>query len=258
MEQLVAPMLIALTLFIAMYFALTFIPASIIKRRLIKQLARNSKGRLALTYDDGPGPALTPPLLQLLASAGARATFYLVGFRCERFPVQADEILSAGHEIGNHTQMHGNAWQFLGAFPWKAVRDVIHGYQKMSRWMRGDAVFRPPFGKMTTWTFLAARRRKAPLGFWTCDGGDTWKSLPDPDAIVQKIARAGGGVVLLHSHDRGEDRQRYVLDVTERLLRTARERGMRLCTMSEILHDAPADRTTNTRAVNAEPAGGAS
>lgn len=127
----------------------------------------------------------------------------------------------------------------------------------MSRWMRRDALFRPPFGKMTMWTFLAARRCRAPLGFWTCDGGDTWKNLPDPDVIVQEIARAGGGVVLLHSHDRGQDRHRYVLDVTERLLKTARERGMRLCTMSEILHDATADRTTNSRAVNADPASGA-
>lgn len=248
---MLAYILISIALVIATYLALTLIPAAVIKRRLRRELIRNSRGMLALTYDDGPGPKLAEGLLKILAEHDARATFFLVGFRAERFPETAQAIAAAGHEIGNHSHWHRHAWRTL-AMPWIAVRDACHGYQTMSRWMPGlpgtpfgkhrewgPLMFRPPFGELTTWIALAARQRGWPLAFWTCDGADTWDTLPDPDTVVRQIADAGGGVVLLHSHDRGEERQRYVLAVTERLLQTARERSMRVCTMSEILDATP-------------------
>lgn len=252
MEQWVWPISIALIALVSGFLALTFIPAAVVKKRCIAALAQRSRGRLALTYDDGPGPLLTSPLLNLLAEHGAKATFFLVGFRCERFPDAADAMRAAGHEIGNHTHMHGNAWKWFGLRSWQAARDVHQGYATMSRWIRDDGLFRPPFGKITFWTMHAARRHKAPLCFWTCDGGDTWKSLPDPRVIAQQVADAGGGVVLLHSHDRGADRQKYVLEVTQCLLDVARERGLRLCTMSEILNDATANAAHPV--TNASPA----
>src|SRR5688572_32334322 len=110
----------------------TLAPAALIKRRLRNELALKSRGRLALTYDDGPGPQLAMPLLRLLAEHGARASFFLLGFRAERFPQTADAIRAAGHELGNHTHWHRHAWRTL---PWLAVRDVHKGYETMSRWM---------------------------------------------------------------------------------------------------------------------------
>lgn len=236
---------------VAATIAVTLIPAGRIKRRMKDELSRASRGVLALTYDDGPGPLLTPPLLKLLADYGAKSSFYLVGFRAERHPETIDAIAAAGHELGNHTHRHRNAWRTL---PWRAVRDLHQGYETMSRWIRDSAPFRPPFGKMTTWTYLAARKRRADVCFWTHDGGDTWPSLPDPQSIANQVARDGGGVVLLHSHDRGEDRQRYVLAVTERLLRLARERNWRVCTMSGILHASNAHYAEPAAAVAHEGA----
>jgi peptidoglycan/xylan/chitin deacetylase (PgdA/CDA1 family) len=224
---------IAVVLASSMFIALTLLPAALIKRRLRQKLALAARGRLALTYDDGPGPKLTTPLLKVLREHDARATFYLVGFRAERFPDAADAIAAAGHEIGNHSHAHRHAWK---AWPWRAVSDLHQGYQTMSRWMSGVATYRPPFGKLTTWTYLAAKKRRCMLSFWTTDGADTWPALPDPAMVARQVAAAGGGVVLLHSHDRGEDRQRYVLEVTKRLLETARQHGLQVCTMSEILH----------------------
>ena len=229
---------LALLAIAALLLVATFVPASLIKRRLRNELARKSQGRLALTYDDGPGPLLSPPLLRLLADYEAKASFFLLGFRAERFPESADAIQAAGHELGNHTHWHRNAWRTL---PWLAVRDVHEGYGTMSRWMTSSAPFRPPFGKLITWTYFAARRRGAALSFWTHDGGDTWPTLPDPRTIAQSVERDGGGVVLLHSHDRGEDRQRFVLAVTDCLLASARQPGWRVCTMSEILNAPMAD-----------------
>lgn len=231
--------------FVALFVMASLVPATLAKRRLRQRLLRNSRGRLALTYDDGPGPQLTGPLLQLLHQHAARASFFLVGFRVQRFPESVSELISAGHEVGNHSFWHHHSWRTL-ALPWLAARDVGEGARALSRWLPGGGLFRPPFGKLTTWSWLASRRVGSPLSFWTCDGGDTWPTLPDPRAIADRLAADGGGVVLLHSHDRGEERQRYVLAVTECLLQVAHKNGLRVCTMSEMLNDASDDQTARS------------
>jgi peptidoglycan-N-acetylglucosamine deacetylase len=76
------------------------------------------------------------------------------------------------------------------------------------------------------WTWWALKRRGAPIAFWTIDSGDTWATLPDPQSIANRVAREGGGVVLLHDFDRSANRQRYVLRSTELLLKTSRREGL--------------------------------
>ena len=80
---------------------------------------------------------------------------------------------------------------------------------------------------------MATRRRSAPLAWWTCDAGDQAARPPDPGEIVDRVVRDGGGVVLMHFHDSGSERERYVLDVTERLLDAAQSAGLEVCTWSQ-------------------------
>src|SRR5277367_6863079 len=63
---------------------------------------------LAITFDDGPNPAITPKLLDLLAKHNAKATFFLVGKFVEQCPALAKETIARGHLVGNHTQTHPN------------------------------------------------------------------------------------------------------------------------------------------------------
>lgn len=56
----------------------------------------------ALTFDDGPHPATTPALLDVLGGHGARATFFLVGERAAAYPTLVADIVAGGHELGNH------------------------------------------------------------------------------------------------------------------------------------------------------------
>lgn len=212
--------------------AVTWLPAVVVKHFQLRELRARCRGRLALTYDDGPGPQLTPPLLELLKRYQAKATFFLVGFRAQRAPAMCDLIAQAGHELGCHTHWHKKPWKI---FPWETARDLDEGYRTMTSWLKPNASFRPPFGKLTTWSWLAARKRRAPLSWWTCDGADTHSALPDPASVARRIVESDGGVVLLHSHDRGDDRHQYVLKVTEKLLAAAQERGLEVCTMSQLL-----------------------
>ena len=220
-------------LVVAMLLA-TWAPAMLVKYWHRQQLQWRSRGKLVLTYDDGPGPLLTPALVELLDRYDAKASFYLVGFRALRSPQSCDLLMERGHDLGCHTHMHRKPWLVP---PWETASDAAEGYRRMAKWLRPNAAFRPPFGKLTTWSWLVARHHGAKVSWWTVDGGDTHSVLPDPRTIAQQVADDGGAVVLLHSHDRGEDRQRFVLAATEQLLQTARDHQMRICTMSELLGD---------------------
>lgn len=214
---------------------LTFVPAIAIKRWQQQKLRALCRGKMVLTYDDGPDPLLTPALVELLHRHNAKASFFLLGFRAERSPAVCDLLQHAGHELGTHTKWHRNSWRIS---PWRAVQDVNDGYQSVSRWVSSNAPFRPPFGKLTTWTWLAASARLAPLRWWTCDGCDTHSVLPEPKHVAQMIAASGGAVVLMHCHDRGADRQRYVLSLTEHLLIAAADHGLEICTMEQLYNTA--------------------
>ncbi len=65
-----------------------------------------SRPVVALTFDDGPHPELTPELLDILRHHGVRATFYVIGRNVETYPEIARRIVSEGHEIANHTWSH--------------------------------------------------------------------------------------------------------------------------------------------------------
>src|SRR5262249_40033575 len=67
-----------------------------------------AKGRLALTFDDGPDPDWTPKILDALKQANAPGTFFVIGLNAEQYPGLIKREIEEGHEIGNHTFTHPN------------------------------------------------------------------------------------------------------------------------------------------------------
>jgi peptidoglycan/xylan/chitin deacetylase (PgdA/CDA1 family) len=63
---------------------------------------------IALTFDDGPNPAVTPHLLDILDRHGARVTFFVIGRWVRAYPAIVREAVARGHAIGNHTETHPN------------------------------------------------------------------------------------------------------------------------------------------------------
>jgi peptidoglycan-N-acetylglucosamine deacetylase len=198
-------------------------------RRLQKQVVE--KRILALTYDDGPTPTITGPLLDLLKSRSARATFFMLGEHAKTNAEMADRVLADGHAIGCHSNHHLNAWKTL---PWRSIADIDAGYKSLSRWIQPDGMFRPPYGKMTLPTYWSIYRRKAPVWWWTIDSGDTSEVLPQLSGVADRLRREGGGIVLMHDLDRTEERNRYVLELTASLLDVARDEGLKVATLGEL------------------------
>ena len=186
---------------------------------------------LVLTYDDGPSDSVTPELLDLLRQHEATATFFMLGRNANQYPHIADRVLQEGHDIGCHSDQHINAWK---ATPWRAIKDINAGYDRLSPWVRANGMFRPPYGKMTLPTFSAIRRRGASVWWWTIDSGDTHKILPRPGQVVESVQRQNGGIVLLHDVERSKDRNEFVLKTTAALLDLAKKESLTITPLRKL------------------------
>ena len=202
--------------------------------RAVSQLRRTCQREriLVLTYDDGPGAGVTPPVLALLADYGATGTFFARGASAERVSGLLDEIASAGHEIGCHSQDHTNAWKVL---PSRALRDAREGFSSLSRWVAHDGLYRAPHGKIDLFTWTRLNAHGVRQAWWTLDSGDTWRDLPSIDSVVEKVRATRGAVVLMHDMDRSEERQQFVVDLTEQLLKLAANEGLSCRSLGALL-----------------------
>jgi peptidoglycan/xylan/chitin deacetylase (PgdA/CDA1 family) len=107
-------------------------------------VAGRDPAEIALTYDDGPNPAATPQLLEVLARYNARATFFMIGEHARRYPELVRAVHAAGHLLGNHTMTHPwLAWQ-----PARVIREELSGCSKLMEDLTGAQVryLRPPHG----------------------------------------------------------------------------------------------------------------
>jgi peptidoglycan/xylan/chitin deacetylase (PgdA/CDA1 family) len=154
---------------------------------------------IALTFDDGPNPGVTPGLLHLLDAHEVRATFFLIGRHVRAFPKLAREIAARGHQIGNHTETHPNL-TFLSpsrithelALCDEAIESTVG---RRPRWVR------PPFGMRGPQLAGVVRRRGyAGVVMWSKWAWD-WDPQPAAPVIHRLRVVGGGDIVLLHDGD---------------------------------------------------------
>lgn len=225
--------LVALLITIVVGLTVYYIAPWIYRRYGMSRI-RNSvtkRRMLALTYDDGPSLELTPRLLDLLHRRGARATFFMQGKHARQHPEIVDRIIQEGHSVGCHNDNHVNAWT---SWPMTAMADMDAGYKSLSRWIRSNAMYRPPHGKITAATWWWIRRRGAQVIWWTIDSGDTNKVLPSADEIAKTVREEGGGIVLMHDINRPGGRNEFVLEVTSALLDLAEEESLQILPLTEV------------------------
>jgi peptidoglycan-N-acetylglucosamine deacetylase len=157
-------------------------PASQIFGRTLIAPAR--PGELALTFDDGPNPAWTPRLLEILARRGVKATFFLVGLFAERERELARTIADAGHTLGNHSWSHPD----LSLTAAHRVREELTRTNDMLEQITGRPIrfFRPPFGARQPYVLRAARELGMTPVMWNAMTND-W-SERSSDRIVERLS----------------------------------------------------------------------
>lgn len=155
---------------------------------------------VALTFDDGPHPHATPAVLDALAAAGARATFFLIGEQVRRSPAIAAELVAAGHAVAIHGDRHRN---LLRLSPRALSEDLDRAAAAIAA-ATGVApvLHRAPYG-IYSWPALAAVRARgwAPV-LWSRWGRD-WRRSATPTGIAARVAAGvrAGDVLLLHDAD---------------------------------------------------------
>jgi peptidoglycan/xylan/chitin deacetylase (PgdA/CDA1 family) len=155
---------------------------------------------VALTFDDGPHPEGTPAVLETLARAGARATFFVIGEQVERRPALVAELSAAGHLVALHGYRHRLQLR-LGAV--ETADDLRRGVAAVS-----DAVgaspswHRPPYGIYSAAGLAAARGAGLRPLLWSRWGKD-WRKFTTPARIAARAVREvrAGDIILLHDAD---------------------------------------------------------
>jgi peptidoglycan/xylan/chitin deacetylase (PgdA/CDA1 family) len=158
-----------------------------------------------LTFDDGPDPTHTPPLLDLLAKHGVKASFFLVGQKVERHPKLVERIVAEGHMLGNHSYSH---WSFKRMTTGKKLSE-IHSTDALLSAFDGRLQhrMRPPHGYVGAdlLCYFAMHRRS--FVYWSYDSLD-YQDRPTREMVGRLRADppSSGDIVLMHDDsDRARD-----------------------------------------------------
>lgn len=201
--------------------------------------AAAARGEVALTLDDGPDPAVTPQVLELLAAAGQHATFFCIAARAQAQPELAREIVAHGHSIQNHTAAHRHNFSLLGPRGYAAE---IERAQQMIHSLTGQrpTCFRAPAGLRNPFLAPVLHRLGLRLVSWTRRGFDTRER--DAAKVLARLAPRGrgpapGDILLLHDGNaaRTAAGQPVALAVLPALLDALRARGLRSVTLPQAL-----------------------
>ncbi len=185
----------------------------------LSRLTPDPHPRVALTFDDGPDPDVTPVVLDLLDDYGACATFFCIGRRAEEYPGIVSEIIARGHHVENHTYRHPKSFAFFGPRAQEAeverAQDVLAELSgRRPRWFRAPAGFR------NIWLGRILHDRGLRLASWTRRGYDTVER--EPARVARRLLTGLGpeDVLLLHDGSAARDRngRPVVLEALPRLL----------------------------------------
>jgi peptidoglycan/xylan/chitin deacetylase (PgdA/CDA1 family) len=180
------------------YALAPLVPAAADRLDLPRRLP--AAGGVAITFDDGPHPEGTPLVLDVLARAGARATFFVIGEQVRRRPEVLREIVAAGHAVALHGDRHRLQLRLTSA---QVRDDIARGAQAIE-----DAIgqrvdwHRPPYGIYSPAGLSAVREAGLRPLLWSRWGKD-WRKFTTPQRIAGRAldGLSTGDVILLHDAD---------------------------------------------------------
>jgi peptidoglycan/xylan/chitin deacetylase (PgdA/CDA1 family) len=192
--------------------------------------------RVALSFDDGPDPEVTPQVLDALARYGAHATFFVIGRALQAHPRLARRVEAEQHELGNHSWAHARRQNFFGAR--HQQQEIERGAEAVSAFTGGarQPLYRPPMGLKSPPLAVAARQLQLTVVAWSLHSGDSRGG--DPRRIAERVlARIRpGDIVLMHDgHDLPGRHRPACVPALLQILQGLRERGLQCVTVSELL-----------------------
>ncbi len=172
---------------------LTLSPSAAVK---VYRSVATSKKQIALTFDDGPHPTLTPRILNILAQYNIPATFFMVGKNVRNYPEAARAVIEAGHEVGNHTFSHPHISN-LGE---KAIFDEIgrceDALEELCEYR--PHLLRTPQGALTPSLEKCLKEDDYILILWSLDTRD-WEHKSTAHLVKTVLENVqAGDIILMH------------------------------------------------------------
>ena len=182
------------------------------------------KGKLALTFDDGPHPYFTEQILDALQERGIKATFFVTGQNAEQYPEVVKRIVAEGHILGNHTYYHT---QLTARNTDKFVKELNDTNALLEKITGCEVIYvRPPYG---SWNKKLEKSLDMIPLFWTLDPLDWCQS--NVDCITQNVTVKvkENDIILLH------DYYKSTVKATMRIIARLSREGYEFVTVEEIL-----------------------
>ena len=206
----------------------TRLPAASVRRR-----------EIALTIDDGPDPAVTPAVLDLLDRYQVKATFFCIGDKARRYPELCRDIVARGHDVENHSERHWHNFSLLGP---RGYRRELEAAQDTLTAITGrrPQFFRAPAGLRNPFLGPVLDSMGLTLAAWTRRGFDT--RTGDASVVSRRLLPGlqPGAILLLHDGNsaRSAAGVPVILGVLPGLLQQARALGLVFVTLSHALQTA--------------------
>ena len=188
------------------------------------------KKQIALTFDDGPHPSLTPKILQILAKYNVSATFFMVGQNVINYPQAAREVINAGHEVGNHTFTHPHIATLGDASIMEEIGRCEDALEELCEYR--PHLLRTPEGAMSASLERCLAGEDYILVLWSLDTRD-WDNKSTA-GIVQAVLDnvKSGDIILMHDYISYHSKTPEALDV---IIPALLSQGYEFVTVSELL-----------------------
>jgi peptidoglycan/xylan/chitin deacetylase (PgdA/CDA1 family) len=192
----------------------------------------DKKNPICLTFDDGPDPAYTQKILDILADFDIKATFFVLGRAAEQFPNLIEQMASAGHSIGNHSYSHHHPWMISSD---RAKHEVAYTTAIIKK-ITGSAPrwFRPPFGRLRTAMRKQASNEKMATVLWSHSIID-WGPLGTETGISNRLQHIEpNDIILMHDGKREHNHPDIVIQCLPGLLRSLEEKSLTACNLDGV------------------------
>lgn len=234
-------LLFVIFLIIVWVVALLFYGCSVPSSQLLGPAlvrGKSGKGRVALTFDDGPTPPCTDQVLDVLKKYGVTATFFVNGKYVVRFPETLRRAQRENHSIGNHTYSH----LFLYLKTKRRMAQEIDSTQNAIEQVTGlrPRIFRCPYGVRWFGLFKVLRQRGMVAVQWS-DTGFDWVKRNTPADIARKALKnlRDGSVILLHdgcgAKEPGETDHSPTVAALPPIIEEVHRRGLKFVSVNEFL-----------------------
>jgi peptidoglycan/xylan/chitin deacetylase (PgdA/CDA1 family) len=181
---------------------------------------------LALTFDDGPDPRGTPAVLDALARADVRATFFVLGEQVRAHPDLLRRISEAGHDVQAHGFAHPRHPYVAGE---EVARDIDQELAELAAHGIRPTLWRAPYGDLAPFSERLAEERDLRLAGWTLDTHD-WRGTEAGEMLAATVPALEHGAIVLMHDGVGEGATRADCAATARMIGplvvAAREQGL--------------------------------